>query len=259
MPNSRSDRELSKFLQTPQGETATRIAELPVEFGELDNLSEVAESTLVVDNDSGFNTIGFYCSPPTSGIITFETTYDGIHWETTSIRGITSDTITSVISTAGNFIGSIAGNRAFRFRTSTGGSAPGTVMGRQQRNTSVIETIEFGYPPHKVGFPTERHSGEYTDAETNTVLWQPTSGKAVVVTDLFVFARGSTDALVTVFIDTNVNGNRIFNNDVSVAVIGPFTWSHQFKLGIVGAVDEAVKVTTSAGIDVDIMAHGYEI
>ena len=259
LPNVIGQREYEKFLETPQGETAMRIAELPVDFGVVGNISEVAEDALVITNNSGFNTIGFYASPPTGGVITFETTYDGINWETTSIRGITSDSITSDISVAGNFIGSIAGNRALRFRTSTGGSAAGTVMGRLQRNTSVIETIEFGYPPHKVGFPTKRHSGEFTDAETNTAIWTPPAGKALVVTDLFVFARGNTDALVSVFIDTNVNGNRVFHNDVAVAIIGPFTWSHQFKLGIVGGVDEVLKVTTSAAIDVDIMAHGYEI
>ncbi len=250
--------EENSFLLTPQGETAIRIAELPVSFGEADNLVQTLDSSVIIDNDAGFNTVGFYCSPPASGIITFETTYDGVHWEPTSIRGVTDDKVMSQIDTAGNFIGSIAANRSFRFRTSTEGTSTGTVAGRLHRNTSVIETVEFGYPPHKVGFDTVRHHDAFTETQTDTVLWTPPSGKRVVLTDLFVFAHGSTDGRITVFMEDNTNGNVIFNTEVAVALIAPFTWSHQYKLGIVGGVDESVKLTTDAAVDCDIMCHGYE-
>ena len=81
-----------------------------------------------------------------------------------------------------------------------------------------------------------KYWSKYTSAQTDTALWTPTSGKAAVITDLFVFARGNTDGEVTVFVDTDVNGNRIFKNNISVAVIGPFTWNHTYKLGIVSPV-----------------------
>lgn len=259
IPNTRSDREQAKFIVAENGNTALRVLQPPLSFGAAGNLSEDLNSTFEINNSLGYNTIGFYCTPPTGGVITFEATYDGINWEPTSVRGITSDTITSTIDTAGNFIGSIAANRSIRLRTSTAGSGVGTAMGCLHRDVSVIETIEFGYPPHKVGFATVRHHDAFSSAQTDFSLWTPPSGKAIVLTDLFVFAYGSTDGNLTIFMEDNTNGNVILNTEISVSVIGPWNFAHQYKLGIVGGVDESIKITTSTDIDCDVMTHGYQI
>ena len=259
LPIITSDRRRQSFAMAEDGNVAMRVFAPPLDFGAIGNLAKEQNSTAILHNDLGHNSLGFYCSPPTGGTIVFESSYDGINWEATTIRGVTTDTLSSRITTAGKFIASISTNRCVRFRTEVAGSAVGTVMGRTARDVSVIETIEFGSPPHKMGYPEDRHWEAYTDAETDTIIWAPASGKAIVLTDIFVFAHGSTDGILTIFSDTNVNGNRIYNNEVKVATNTPLNFSHPYKVGLISGVDEAIKITTSAAIDCNIGLFGYEI
>jgi hypothetical protein len=259
LPKITSDRRRQSYAFAEEGNIATRVVAPPLDFGSVGNLNETLNSTAVLVNRLGHNTMGFHCSPPTGGAITFETSYDGINWEETTIRGVTTDTLSSEITTAGRFIASISTNRAVRFKTSAVGSAPGTVMGRTARDASVIETIEFGHPPHKMGYPEQRRWENFSAIETDTIIWAPATGKAIVLTDIFVFAHGSTDGLLTIFSDTNENGNRIYNNEIKVATNTPLNFSHPYKVGLISGVDEAIKITTSHAIECNIGLFGYEI
>jgi len=259
MPATPQDRQYQAFTLAEEGNVALRVHAPPLDFGEADNLGQNENDTVTIQNNLGHNTAGFRCTPPTGGTVVFETTYDGINWEATSIRGVTSDQVTSVITVAGNFIGSISTNRAIRLRTSVAGSAPGTVMGRLHRGVSVIETVEFGHPPHKIGFVTQRYHDAFSSAQTDAVLWTPAAGKAIVLTDLFVFAGGNTDGNMSIFSDTNVNGNIIFKNDIKVSTNVPYSQPLSWKLGLVSGTDKAIKITTDAAISCNIMLFGYEI
>lgn len=259
LPVVTADRRHQSYIMAEDGNVAVRVHAPPLNFGSADNLGENENDEVEIINDLGYNTIGFYCTPPTGGTVIFETSYDGINWEATSIRGVTSDLITSRISVEGAFLGSISTNRAIRFRTEVAGSAPGTVMGVFQREISVIETIEFGHPPHKIGFVTDRHQDAFSTNQTNTILWTPATGKKIVLTELFVFAGGNTDGNMSIFSDTNVNGNIIFKNDIKVSTNVPYSQPLSWQLGLISGVDESIKITTDAAINCNIMLFGYEI
>jgi hypothetical protein len=214
-----------------------------------------------VINTPGHPTIGFHLIPPTGGTVTFEATFNGLSaWKPITMRGVDSDLLSQTADAEDSFIGSISGVNRFRIRTSSVGSAPGSVSGSVHEYPCVIETVEFGPPPHKVGYAPIHKDANYTTAQTATALWTPASGKKFVVTDIGLFASGSTDAIVTIYDETNATGNRIFSCYVEVATNKQFKHSHAFKVPWVSsAVDNVLRVTTSDAINIYVGAHGYEI
>lgn len=232
----------------------------PLDFGAVGNLDAALNSEVVVTNELGFNTVGFFASPPAGGTIAFETTYDGINWEPTSVRGITSDEITAHISTAGNFIGSISTNRSVRFRVEVAGSGTGTVMGRLQRDASVIETIEFNAPPHKFGYTPQHRSKTYTTAQTGAVIWDPGATFRYVITDMALIVGGTTDGRITVFDEVNDEDHIVFNGLIDISNNKQFAMSHAFRIAMPsGAQGNRLRITSSAAMAIDVMVHGYHI
>lgn len=230
------------------------------DFGSVGNLGQNLNDVFAVDNVSGYSSIAFHCLAPTGGEVTFEATFDGINWEAVSMRSVTDDIFTQSTDDDSDFLGSISGARQFRFRTSVGGSAAGTVMGRMQRDTATLEGIEFGYPPHRFGFVPVHKDASFTTAQTGAALWTPASGKKFVVTDCLVTGSGNTDATATIFDETNAAGNRLFRATLEVNTKGTIPITVPLRTPFVStAVDNVLKLTTSADIDVDIILHGYEI
>lgn len=231
------------------------------DFGSTDNLGQNLNDTVEFDNVGGYSSIAFHCLAPTGGEVTFEATFDGANWEPVSMRSVTDDVFTNKTDDDSDFLGSISGARKFRWRTSTAGSAAGTVMGRAQRDAATLEGIEFGYPPHRFGFTPVHKDASYTTAQTGAAIWTPASGKKFVVTDLILNFHGATDANVKLFDETDSSGNYLYKANVDVSLIGggqPQVISLKTPY-VASADDNELKITTDADIDVDILLHGYEI
>ena len=176
------------------------------------------------------------------------------------MRSINDDVFASSTTNGSDFIGSIAAVRSFRVRTSIAGSAAGSVVGRMQRDAAVLESIEFGYPPHRFGFTPVHKDASYTTAQTGVALWTPASGKRFIVTDGLITASGTTDATVSIFDDTDATGARLYRGYLNVSNIGSTVINIPLKTPFLStAADNVLKLTTSAAIDVDIILGGYEI
>jgi hypothetical protein len=230
------------------------------DFGSTNNLGKNLNDTFVFENTGGYSAIGFHALAPTGGEVTFEITFDDTTWEPVNMRSITDDMYTNKTDDNSDFVGSISSARKFRWRTSVPGSSEGTIKGRAQRGVSTLEGIEFGYPPHRFGFEPVHKDGSYTSAQTNTVIWTPSSGKKYVVTDLKIIVGGTVDGTLKIFDDTDASGNYLFKGDVEVVTNKQFVFSHAFITPFLSsAKGSSLKITTSANMTVDINLDGYEI
>lgn len=236
------------------------LAQASADFGSVGNLSPSAGDSFTFSNKAGFSTVGVHVVVPAGGTVQFQASFDGRNWEPITLRGINSDILVQSTSDDGDYIGSIAGSRSFRVAVTAAGSSAGTVVGRCSRDAAAIETIEFGAPPHKIGYNPVHRNRDYTTAQTGAALWTPSSGKRFVLTDIVIFASGTTDATLTVFDETDALGNRIFRSFVDVTNNKQFAFSHGFKMPFVSdAADNVLRVTTDADLVFHIGAHGYEI
>lgn len=228
-------------------------------FGYSGNLGQSENDAVTFENKGGFSTIGFHLIPPAGGTVAFEASFDGTNWEMITLRGINSDVLTQSSDAEDDFIGSIAAGRQFRVRTSSAGGGAGTVMGRAQRDAAIIETIEFGAPPDKIGYDSVHKDVSYATAQTATAFWTPAAGKKFVITDMTIIVGGVTDGVLTIFDETDAAGNRLFKGTIDVSNNKQFSHVHPFSVPFVSAAaNNILKVTTTANMTVDIMAHGYE-
>jgi hypothetical protein len=232
-----------------------------VQGGQSENMQWALSQTLndyTEFENRGFSTITFYLVVPTGGEITFQANLDGA-WENVSLRSIDNDVYQSVITSDGNFIGSIIGLPKIRFLTTVAGSAPGTVSGSVSRGVSILEGIEFGAPPHRFGYEPIHVDASFTSAQTATVLFTSDADKKGVVTDFYVVVSGTTDCRIKVFDETDTTGNYIFNAEVEVATNKNFIFGHTFVTPYIqSAKGNSWKITTSADCDVDLIGHGYQ-
>lgn len=229
-------------------------------FGSPGNLGKDLNDTIEFENTGGFSTVAMQVNVPTGGAACFEACFNGTDWWGITLRDIDNDEYAQITTDGTPFIGSISGVRCFRVRTCSAGSAPGTVMGTLQRGPSTLEGIEFGYPPHRFGFPTVHKDVSFSSAQTGAAIWTPASGKKFVLTDITIVCGGVTDAVVTVFDGTDSSGNRVFKGTIDVSNNKQFSYDHGFRTPQVSsAVNNVLKLTTSANITIDITAHGYEI
>jgi len=229
-------------------------------FGSSGNLGKNLNDTFVLNLANSIATIGFHITVPMGGSIIFEATFDDVHWEEVSMRSIDNDIFQHSTSENGNYIGSVAGMRRFRFRTSKIGSTVGTAIGKLQSIVSVIESIEFGNPPHRFGFLPMHKDASYTEAQTGADIWIPVNGKRFVVTDLDIICGGTVDATIIIFDEVNSSGNILFKGTIDVSNNRQFLFSHSYKTPYVSStVDNKLKIVTSDDIDIDIIMHGYEV
>jgi hypothetical protein len=231
-----------------------------VRFGNTGVLGKNYDDTFVVENDKGYNTIGIRVDAPTGGTVQFEGTFDNDTWEPVTLRSIDEDEDVQTTDNGSSFIGSVAALSAFRIRTIVAGTSPGTVRGRASVGVSVLENIEHGWAPHKFGHPTVHKDKSYTTVQADQTIWQPASGKRVVVTDMILNASGNTDANVSIYLNSDSEGNRLFKGDVNVTQNNQWTFAHSYRVPFEAQVaDYPVNITTSNGIKLDIMLHGYEV
>jgi hypothetical protein len=231
-----------------------------VSFGSTGVLGKNYDDKFTVENDKGYNTIGIRVDAPTGGTVQFEGTFDNINWEPITLRSIDDDTYTQTTINGSSFIGSVASLRAFRIRTIVAGTAPGTVRGRASVGVAVSEGQEFGWPPHKFGYPTVHKDKTFSAKLTNEAVWTPAAGKKVVITDVTMNVSGTNDGTISLFLNSDAEGSRLFRGSVNVTINKQFLYNHTYKVPFESqTAGHAVKMTTSAAMDIDLMLHGYEV
>ena len=229
-------------------------------FGTSANLASTLNATTEISNVDGNTFIAFYITVPSGATIQFELTYDGINWDTCTMRSTQLDRFQYNTTVSGPFEGSIIGARKVRFYTTVAGSGTGTVIGTMTKQTATLESIEFGYPPHRFGFEPIHKDAEYSTQQTASSIWIPATGKKIVVTDISVIIGGSTDGTLSIFNGSgDTTGNRIFRGNVIVSTNRNFVYSQRLGTPFIGVVDGSIKITTSAAMVVDVMLRGYEI
>jgi hypothetical protein len=230
------------------------------DFGAGGNLGKNLNDAYTIDNPRGHNSIGVRVTAPNGGSVSFEASFDNVNWENVSLRSIKNDEYTQTTNNNEDFIGSIAGVRKRNLRTSSAGSSNGTIIGRLFRQVATLEGIEFGWPPHRFGFSPVHKDSSFSTAQTGATLWQPASGKTYYVTDLWVIVGGTTDGVVTIFDHTDASGSRLFKGAVEVVTNKQFVHCQQLKTPFKGgAIDNILKITTSANMTIDVILHGYEV
>lgn len=224
-------------------------------------ISQALNATVSFDNSRGFSSIGVRVVVPTGGQVSFEASFDGVTFFGATFRSQEFDQYTQKTSTTGHFVGSISAFRVVRFKTTIGGSAPGSASGRLTSYQSTLEGIEHGYPPHKRGFTPIRKDFTYSTTQTGTNIWTPASGKTFIITSYTIFGSGTTDATVTIYDQTDVTGNRMLVGFFDVTVNSPIAISS--FMGdcpfISAAANNSLKLTTTASINLFGVFFGYEI
>lgn len=229
----------------------------------ISTFSEVLTSGLndivEISNDFGYNFISFYIDVPLDSVIQFELTFDGVNWDTFSLRSSLEDVFKTNCSMDCALLGSIIGAKAIRFKTIVAGSGVGSVTGVMNRTTATLESIEFGYPPHRFGFTPIHKDASFTTTQSGTVLWTPDTDKTIVVTDLDIIVGGTADGTITVFNGAgDIEGSRLFKGAVDVSNNKQFSYVKSFKTPFVGTKNGTISITTTADMTVDIILHGYE-
>lgn len=109
-------------------------------------------------------------------------------------------------------------------------------------------------------------SGNYTTTQTGVALWTPTAGKTVAVTYLAVSSYATTAGRVIVWFGASGDTTYTAGTDQLVWA-GSFAPSANSKPGAIltfntpifsANVDYVLRVTTDAGISLDVSVYGYE-
>ena len=230
------------------------------DFGSPGNLGAALNSTVEFNNEGGFSTAGFRLKIPTGGQVAFEASFDGTNFLSVTLRSINSDEFQQIADADDHFIGSISSVRKFRCRTSVAGSAAGDVVGRATMDVAMLEGQEFLPPPHKFCQTPIHKDSTFTTTQAGTAIWTPASGKRFVVTDCIITANGTTDANVSIFDGTDVPGNRLFYGFLDPSANFSIQIPIHLRVPFISsAPNNALRLTTTAGIDCSVVLHGYEI
>lgn len=108
--------------------------------------------------------------------------------------------------------------------------------------------------------------GSYTGAQTGTTIWDPAAGRKIAVTSLVIGTAGTTAGRVTIWYGatadttfTDGTDQDLFDGDLTPTSTGtPGVIITPYRAFYSQNADYELKVTTSAGITVRIIAYGYE-
>ena len=233
----------------------------PVEPHSVTTFSEAiaaANGTIVtLANTDGFLSIGFRLTVPTGATVVFEGTFDNINWVAITLRQVGGDGFTQQATSDDDFIGSIAGLQAVRFRLTAGGSAAGTVAGTLFHMPCTLEGIEHGNPPHNIGVAIKRFHVNVTGAVSGQVLYTPSTGKRFFCTG---YALGlNSNGTVVIFDETDAAANYLFSGETKNVTTTVFS-NHSFSPVPFesSAADNEIKITTTSSIEVRGVITGYE-
>lgn len=105
-----------------------------------------------------------------------------------------------------------------------------------------------------------------TTTQTGAAMWTPASGKRIAITSLVIGTYGTTAARVIIWIGASGDTTYTAGTDHAV-VIASFAPSATVKPGLVltpavpifsATADHILKITTDAGISIDVTWNGYE-
>ncbi len=230
------------------------------DFGAASNLGQNLNDAFTYDNAFGFSTIAFGLTVPAGGTVAFEGSFDGTTWVPITLRSIDTDEFQQTATVDEKFIGSIAGTRKVRVRTSVAGTAAGSVIGRATMDVAMLEGQEFFPPPHKFGHLPVHKDFSFTTAQTGTAIWTPAASRKYVVSDLSMIATGLIGAEVTIFDQSDATGNRLFNGILDPSTNNPLIVSLALRVPFVSAaINNVLKITTTANLNIGGVVHGYEI
>lgn len=105
----------------------------------------------------------------------------------------------------------------------------------------------------------------YTATQTGTNIWTPGSGNRIAIQSMEIDSYGTTGARVIIW--CGASGDSTFTQDTDHKISSPsFVPSATVKPGLIKVfetpiyceTDEILKITTDAGISLDIIVDGYE-
>lgn len=106
-----------------------------------------------------------------------------------------------------------------------------------------------------------------TTTQTGVAIWTPAGGKKVVITSLVIGTYGTTAARVIIWFGGSADTTYTAGTDQPV-VLASFAPSATSKPGLVFTpmapvfavtADHVLRITTDAGISIDVTVHGYEV
>ena len=234
------------------------------------NLGTAANSASAVDVE-GANSLILGINTTTTGTIIFEATADNTNWYSIEVFDALSDawvTGQNLTPTAGKvYYVACSGLRQVRIRTVSTLGATVAHFITLSNGSQVLSAIDTGFAPHNFGYTLKHFDGEYTTAQTGTVLWTPTTGKKFAITDITISVGGTTSGIVTLF--DAASATTTYTAGTTPAIFrGTFAPSTTANPGVVKSfnvpyisttANNVVHVTTSAAMTVYIQLNGYEI
>lgn len=233
-------------------------------------LATATNSASTVDVN-GYNTISFAIATTTTGTIIFEGTGDNTNWGSIEVYDIFGDAWvsgTSITPTAGKVYTILCGGlRQVRVRVNATLGATVSHFITLDATSEFLAGIDTGAAPHNFGYTLVHKDGEYTTAQTGTVLWTPTSGKKFAVTDITISVGGTTSGVVTLFDATSATTTYTAGTTPAIfrGAFAPSTSSSpgaikSFNVPYVSTTaNNVVHITTSAAMTVYVQLNGYEI
>lgn len=182
------------------------------DFGITNNLAFALNSIVTYVNTGGFSTIGIRLVIPTGATVVFEGTHDGAYFPLQVLDQSTNSFVSSS-DVDGNFLCPSSALRTFRVRVSIAGSVDGTVVGRAQRDVSIINaqrTINID----------DNNSSDIPLTAGSSFIGDTTNILGYNQINISIFARpgihagDGSNAKASVFFEFSSNG---INWDVSIA------------------------------------------
>lgn len=207
---------------------------------------------------SGATTLGVHIQPATNGAIIFEGSWDGEIWTDFTMRQMGSHGYASTTTEHEDWMGSVSTLRYVRFRTTTAGTGSHRCEGKFTCNPSVIEGIEHGNQPHRIGSTVTAKMINLSTGCTNFPIWTPVSGHRLVVSDIH-FTVTDANTVVTITDGSMADSAFIFHGHFkppsgeSVYVPVSFSLPHVFA-----STDSVLRITATGKPTVQGVVHGYE-
>jgi hypothetical protein len=103
----------------------------------------------------------------------------------------------------------------------------------------------------------------FTTAQTSTIVWTPTAGKALVITYLQIQSYGTTAGTCIVYFGAGAYARNtnlpLFDGEFAPSATLKPVVTVPFAVGPRGAVNDSVRITTTGAQSVTVVVHGYEI
>jgi len=225
-------------------------------------------STIEVE---GGNTMTWGIGTTTTGTFIFEASSDATNWLSVEVFDAFNDTWVSgqnITPSAGRtYHVACGGYRQVRIRTTATLGATVTHVVNVSNSQQLLAGIDTGAAPHNFGYTLVHKDGEYTTAQTGTVIWTPTTGKKFAITDITISVGGTTSGVVTLF--DAITATTIYTAGTTPAIFratfAPSATSNpgtvkSFNVPYVSTTaNNVVHITTSAAMTVYVQLNGYEI